>query len=105
MARARYYGGRATQRLSWQVSKVLNHKGYHAEAAKLTVYHADGTSREIGQAAKPPTSDESRLSRLARGLFILTSRSTNMTTLVSPLFWNMKIKIAILTLATFAALC
>ena len=56
---------RATQRLSWQVSKVLNHKGYHAEAAKLTVYHADGTSREIGQAAKPPTSDESRLSRLA----------------------------------------
>jgi hypothetical protein len=47
----------------------------------------------------------SRLSRLARTLFILPARSTNMTTLVSPLFWNMKIKIAILTLATFAALC
>jgi hypothetical protein len=28
-----------------------------------------------------------------------------MTTLANPLFWNMKIKIAILTLATFAALC
>jgi len=28
-----------------------------------------------------------------------------MTTLASPIFWNMKIKIAILTLATFAALC
>jgi hypothetical protein len=32
-------------------------------------------------------------------------KETNMATLVSPLFWNMKIKIAILTLATFAALC
>jgi hypothetical protein len=28
-----------------------------------------------------------------------------MTVLTSPLFWNMKIKITILTLATFAALC
>lgn len=26
-------------------------------------------------------------------------------TLANPLFWNMKIRIAILTLATFAALC
>jgi len=28
-----------------------------------------------------------------------------MTALANPLFWNMKIRIAILTLATFAALC
>jgi hypothetical protein len=28
-----------------------------------------------------------------------------MTALVTPLFWNQKLKIAILTLATFAALC
>jgi len=28
-----------------------------------------------------------------------------MTVLTNPLFWNMKIKITILTLATFAALC
>ena len=28
-----------------------------------------------------------------------------MTILTNPLFWNMKIKIPILTLATFAALC
>ncbi len=55
----------ATQRLSWQLAKVLNHKAYHAEALKLTVYHADGTCHEIGQAAKPPTSDEARLTRLA----------------------------------------
>jgi hypothetical protein len=27
------------------------------------------------------------------------------TALANPLFWNMKIRIAILTLATFAALC
>ena len=26
-------------------------------------------------------------------------------TLANPLFWNMKIKIALLTLATYAALC
>ena len=29
----------------------------------------------------------------------------NMTTLANPMFWNMKIKIALLTMATFAALC
>jgi hypothetical protein len=29
----------------------------------------------------------------------------HMSTLANPIFWNMKIKIAILTLATFAALC
>jgi len=28
-----------------------------------------------------------------------------MSTLANPVFWSMKIKIAILTLATFAALC
>jgi nucleotidyltransferase/DNA polymerase involved in DNA repair len=55
----------AIQRLCWQLSKTLNHKGYHAEALKLTLYAADGTRSELGQAAKPPTSDEARLSRLA----------------------------------------
>jgi hypothetical protein len=30
---------------------------------------------------------------------------TPMTTLANPLFWNMKIKIAVLTFATFMALC
>ncbi len=55
----------AIQRLCWQISKVLNHKGYHAEALKLTLHAPDGARSEIGQAAKPPTSDESRLSRLA----------------------------------------
>jgi hypothetical protein len=30
---------------------------------------------------------------------------TNMSELANPLFWSMKIKIAILTFATFAALC
>ncbi len=55
----------AIQRLCWQLSKTLNHKGYHAEALKLTLYAADGTRTELGQAAKPPTSDEARLSRLA----------------------------------------
>jgi hypothetical protein len=29
----------------------------------------------------------------------------HMSALANPIFWNMKIKIAILTLATFAALC
>jgi hypothetical protein len=34
----------------------------------------------------------------------MATRSTPMT-LANPLFWNMKIKIAILTFATFMALC
>ena len=29
----------------------------------------------------------------------------HMTMIANPMFWNMKIKIAILTFATFAALC
>ncbi|MCC7360262.1 MAG: hypothetical protein IT317_12335 [Anaerolineales bacterium] len=55
----------AVERLTWRVAKMLNHKGYHAEALKLTVYFSDGYSQELGQAAKPPTSDEARLTRLA----------------------------------------
>jgi hypothetical protein len=43
--------------------------------------------------------------RLARTLFTQGQGVTNMNMLASPLFWNMKIKIAILTFATFAALC
>lgn len=55
----------ALQRLCWQMGKALNGKGYHAEGLKLTLYTASGAMREIGQAAKPPTSDEARLARLA----------------------------------------
>lgn len=55
----------ALQRLCWQMGKALNGKGYHAEGLKLTLYTASGATREIGQAAKPPTSDEARLARLA----------------------------------------
>jgi DNA polymerase IV len=54
----------AAQRLSWQLSKTLTHRGYHAEGIKLTLHLADGTAQEAGQAAKPPTSDEARLARL-----------------------------------------
>jgi hypothetical protein len=36
---------------------------------------------------------------------LVLPRSPTMTALTNPLFWNMKIKITILTLATFAALC
>ncbi|MDB5319611.1 MAG: hypothetical protein JWN40_1242 [Phycisphaerales bacterium] len=39
------------------------------------------------------------------GVVYLWAGVTNMTTLANPMFWNMKIKIAILTFATFAALC
>ncbi|MEP7356262.1 MAG: hypothetical protein ABI847_03420 [Anaerolineales bacterium] len=55
----------AAQRLSWQLSKTLTHRGYHAEGVKLTLHLANGTTQEAGQAAKPPTSDEARLARLA----------------------------------------
>jgi hypothetical protein len=39
------------------------------------------------------------------GLFSPAQRSLPMVSLLNPLFWDTKIKIAILTLATFAALC
>ncbi|MCC6191469.1 MAG: hypothetical protein IT318_20790 [Anaerolineales bacterium] len=59
----------AIQRLCWQLSKTLNHKAYHAEALKLTLYPVEGSPTELGLAAKPPTSDEIRLGRLAAQLF------------------------------------
>ena len=55
----------AAQRLSWQLSKTLTHRGYHAEGIKLTLHLANGAAQEAGQTAKPPTSDEARLARLA----------------------------------------
>jgi nucleotidyltransferase/DNA polymerase involved in DNA repair len=55
----------ATHRLCWQLGKALAEKGYHAEAIKLSLVGEDGQPMEIGQALKPPTSDEARLSRLA----------------------------------------
>ncbi len=58
----------AAQRVAWRLSKLLNDKGYHAEALKLTLYLEDGAVIETGQAAKPPTSDEARLGRLAAQL-------------------------------------
>ncbi len=42
---------------------------------------------------------------LARALLSTPLKETPMTLIANPMFWNMKIKIAILTLATFAALC
>lgn len=52
-------------RLARQLSHTLDHKGYHAEAIKLTLLGESGQRWEIGQAAKPPTSDTTRLCRLA----------------------------------------
>ena len=45
------------------------------------------------------------LPAVARPLLSPLPRSHMLTALTNPLFWNMKIKITILTLATFAALC
>jgi hypothetical protein len=48
--------------------------------------------------------------RLSRGIRVVYPclspvEESPMSELANPIFWNMKIKIAILTLATFAALC
>jgi DNA polymerase-4 len=56
---------RALQRLSWQISRDLERRGCHAEALKLTLLTESGQPLEAAQAAKPPTCDEARLSRLA----------------------------------------
>jgi len=42
---------------------------------------------------------------LARRLLLLGQENEEMNTLANSMFWSMKVKIAILTLATFAALC
>jgi hypothetical protein len=43
---------------------------------------------------------------VAPGLLLpRAAEEMKMSALANPIFWNMKIKIAILTLATFAALC
>jgi hypothetical protein len=55
---------RALARLCWQLSRDLERRGCHAEALKLTLLAEHGPL-EAAQAAKPPTSDEARLSRLA----------------------------------------
>ncbi len=56
------------QRLCWQIGKALTARGFHAEALKLTLYAEDGGMLEAGQAVKPPTCDEARLSRMAGAL-------------------------------------
>ena len=45
--------------------------------------------------------------RLSRGIRVVYPpvEESPMSELANPIFWNMKIKIAILTFATFAALC
>ena len=74
------------------------------------------TSRTPGRACgiqQSPIFLRNRPLRRYRGLItgsgtavvIPLPRSHMFTALTNPLFWNMKIKITILTLATFAALC
>ncbi len=57
-----------TNRLSRQLSQVLVERGYHAEAVKLSLVGANKSRWEVGQAVKPPTSDTTRLCRLAAQL-------------------------------------
>ena len=55
-----------------------------------------------------PVSNFTFSTRAAQQLFSLFTcqgEIKTMAALANPLFWNMKIRIAILTLATFAALC
>lgn len=58
----------AANRLAWRLSQTLEKHGYHAEAILLTLLTASGERLNAGQAVKPPTSDESRLSRQAAQL-------------------------------------
>ncbi len=61
--------------LSRRLSRALAVRGYHAEAIKLTLEvtrRAPGPGDirlEYGQAVKPPTADEARLTRLAMSFF------------------------------------
>lgn len=65
-----------TNRLGRQLSQALTGKGYHAEAVKVSLTGANGGRWEIGQAVKPPTSDATRLCRLAAQLLGRLSLTT-----------------------------
>jgi hypothetical protein len=52
-------------RLSGRLAEALQAKGYHAEALRLALVTTEGREASLGRAAKPPTSDEARLWRLA----------------------------------------
>lgn len=58
----------ALGRLARQVGRALQTSGHHAEALRLTLTLDDGQRLEIGAAVKPPSSDETRLMRLAAQL-------------------------------------
>ena len=58
----------ALGRLSRQVGRILQRSGHHAEALRLTLALDDGRRLEIGASVKPPSSDETRLMRLAAQL-------------------------------------
>lgn len=58
----------ALGRLARQVGRALQLSGHHAEALRLTLTLDDGQRLEIGAAVKPPSSDETRLMRLAAQL-------------------------------------
>ncbi len=56
--------------LSSRLSRALSARGYHTEALKVAINTGSVDSYlESGQAVKPPTADESRLSRIAMHLF------------------------------------
>lgn len=58
--------------LSSRLSRALSARGYHTEALKVVInIHSQqsDTHLECGQAVKPPTADEARLSRIAMHLF------------------------------------
>ncbi len=58
----------ALGRLARQVGRALQLSGHHAEALRLTLTLDNGQRLEIGAAVKPPSSDETRLMRLAAQL-------------------------------------
>ncbi len=58
----------ALGRLARQVGRALQLSGHHAEALRLTLTLDDGQRLEIGATVKPPSSDETRLMRLAAQL-------------------------------------
>jgi hypothetical protein len=64
----------------------------------------NSTVRDFSSESRPQALSWCHAGRWHTGCY-LPPRSPTMTALTNPLFWNMKIKITILTLATFAALC
>jgi hypothetical protein len=76
------------RRMAGNLAKMLLARDCHAEGVALTLYLLDGSTSQAGRPAKPPTSDEQHLQRLADDLLnqvVVTEDVIRLTLMAYPL--------------------